>query len=117
EAEEREAGEEQGRVRQVEGREHEDGADDVRQDVAEERARAEEPRSRADWTYSASATESTSPRTTRAYEGQATTTIASAAFCKPRPRTAATTIASTIGGNAKTRSAARMKKPSTTPRK
>src|SRR5262245_52149923 len=42
--------------------------------------RADEPSSRADSTYSDSPTESTSPRTTRAYAGHATMTIASAAF-------------------------------------
>ena len=67
--------------------------------------RLDAPSSRADWTYSESPTERTSPRTTRAYDGQATTTIASAAFASPRPSTAATTIARMIAGNAKTRSA------------
>src|SRR4029077_15250833 len=47
--------------------------------------RAGVPISRADCTNSESPTESTRPRTTRAYDGQATTTIASAAFCSPRP--------------------------------
>ena len=45
--------------------------------------RALAPSSRADWTYSESPTESTSPRTTRAYEGHETTTIASAALREP----------------------------------
>src|SRR5581483_11719786 len=49
---------------------------------------ADEPSSRADWTYSESPTESTRPRTTRAYDGHATTTIASAAFCRLLPSTA-----------------------------
>ena len=40
----------------------------------------------------------------RAYDGHATTTIASAALKRPRPRTAATTIARMIGGKANTRS-------------
>ena len=75
------------------------------------------PSSRADWTYSESPTERTSPRTTREYDGQATMTIASAAFCRPRPSTAATTIARMIGGNANTRSAPRIRTPSTGPRK
>ena len=79
--------------------------------------RAGVPSSRADCTNSESPTESTSPRTTRAYDGHATTTIASAAFCSPRPSTAATTIARMIGGNAKKRSTARMSVPSTSPRK
>src|SRR5207253_3098539 len=59
--------------------------------------RAEEPSNRADWTYSESPTESTSPRTTRAYDGHATTTIASAAVWRPRPSTAATAIARVNG--------------------
>src|SRR5207247_620188 len=57
------------------------------------------------------------PRTTRAYDGHATTTMASAALRSPRPSTAATTIARMIGGNAKTRSTARIDTPSTIPRK
>ena len=44
----------------------------------------------------------------RAYGGHATITIAIAAFWRPRPSTAATTIARMIGGNAKTRSVPRM---------
>ena len=48
--------------------------------------------------------ESTRPRTTRAYEGQATITIASTALRSPRPSDAVTTIARMIAGNAKTRS-------------
>src|SRR6478672_5585446 len=79
--------------------------------------RAEEPSRRADSTYSESPTDSTRPRTTRAYEGQATTTIASAAFRSPRPRTAATTMARMIAGNAKKRSTTRIESPSTMPRK
>ena len=79
--------------------------------------RAGAPSNRADCTNSESPTDSTSPRTTRAYDGQATTTIASAAFRSPRPSTAATTIARMIGGKAKTRSTARINVPSTIPRK
>src|SRR4051794_13373523 len=75
------------------------------------------PRSRAACTYSESPTLMTRPRETRAYEGHATTTIASAALKSPRPSTAATTIARMIGGNANTRSAPRMKKPSRKPPK
>ena len=44
----------------------------------------------------------------RAYGGHATITIAIAAFLRPRPSTAATTIARMIGGNANTRSVPRM---------
>ena len=53
----------------------------------------------------------------RAYGGHATITIAIAAFCRPRPSTAATTIARMIGGNANTRSVLRMQRPSSGPRK
>src|SRR5262249_31664446 len=60
--------------------------------------RADAPSSRADWTYSDSPTESTRLRTTRAYDGHATITIASAAFRSPRPSTAVTTIARMMGG-------------------
>src|SRR5439155_14090747 len=73
--------------------------------------RLDAPRRRAACTYSDSPTESTRPRATRAYDGQATTTIASAALKRPRPSTAATTIARMIGGNANTRAASRIKTP------
>jgi hypothetical protein len=75
------------------------------------------PSRRADWTYSESPIESTSPRTMRAYAGHATITIASTAFRSPRPRTAVTTIARMIAGKAKTRSVTRITAPSVSPRK
>ncbi len=55
----------------------------------------------------------TRPRVTRAYEGQATTSTASTAFCRLAPRAAATTIARMTVGKAKTRSATRMTVSST----
>ena len=79
--------------------------------------RAETPRSREDCTYSESPIDRTRPRTTREYAGQATITMARTALRRPRPRTAVTTIARMIAGNAKTRSAVRMTMPSVTPRK
>ena len=97
--------EQQDRRAEVEGREHEHRPRDVRQHVAERGSAATDtPSRRADWTYSESPIESTRPRTTRAYAGQATMTIASTAFRSPRPSTAVTTIARMIAGNAKTRS-------------
>ena len=111
-------GEQQDRGRQVERRQHEHRPGDVRQHVADERAagtRAEQP-SRLD-VLACRRPSSTSPRTTRAYGGHATITIASAAFWRPRPSTAATTIARMIGGKANTRSVPRMQRPSSDPRK
>ena len=79
--------------------------------------RDETPSRRDDCTYSESPIESTRPRTTRAYEGHETITIASTALRTPRPSTAVTTIARMIAGNAKTRSEVRITTPSASPRK
>ena len=118
EAEEREPGEQQDRVADVERGEHEHRA---RRRSAARRARAraatDAPSSRDAQTYSESPTERTRLRTTRAYDGHATITSASTAFVSPRPSAAVTTIARMIAGNAKTRSAVRITSPSAKPRK
>jgi hypothetical protein len=79
--------------------------------------RDDEPSSRDAWTNSESPSESTSPRTTRAYAGQATITMASTAFRMFGPSDAVTTIARMIAGKAKTRSVLRMTTGSTQERK
>jgi len=77
----------------------------------------DEPSSRDAWTNSASPSERTRPRTTRAYVGHATITIASTALRMFGPSEAVTTIARMIAGNAKTRSVVRITTGSTHERK
>ena len=69
---------------------------------------AEKPSSRSANTYSAVRTPSTSPRVTRAYAGQETTSAASTALTRLAPSAAATTIARMTMGNAMTRSVSRI---------
>ena len=69
---------------------------------------AEKPSNRSANTYSAVRTPSTSPRVTRAYAGQETTSAASTALTRLAPSAAATTIARMTMGNAMTRSVSRI---------
>jgi hypothetical protein len=71
---------EQDRACEVECREHHHRAGDVRENVPEQRTPRRGAHQPCGLHVPESPTERTRPRTTRAYDGQATTTIASAAF-------------------------------------